>query len=244
MNRSKKLLLLLLAAIVLGLFFSFRDELSLHAIAGQEIALREFQSQYATLSLIIAFIIYAIVTGASFPGAAGLSLLCGWLFGLGTGLVLVSFASTTGATIAFLMSRYFFRDFVQARLGESLRKINQAFESEGASYLFMLRLIPAVPFFVVNLAMGLTSIRTRTFWWVSQLGMLPGTVVYIYAGDSVPSVEKLAENGLSGIMTPRLWIAFGILAIFPYLIRRLYASFINSQGDSIDQADEVESTGK
>lgn len=223
-RRWKICLLLILGTLFLWSLFNFRHEFSLTAIARQESVLRDYQTQHTVACYVVAFILYAIVTGASFPGAVALTLICGWLFGITAGVILVSFASTTGATLAFLMSRFFFRDFVTTKFGKSLEKFEQALQKEGAFYLFSLRLIPAVPFFVINLVMGLTPIRTRTFWWVSQLGMLPGTIVYVYAGSNVPTIGELAENGLSGIMTAQLWLAFGILAIFPYLVRRIMAT--------------------
>jgi len=221
----KSWLLILLGAIFLWGMLNYREQFSLTAMAQQETLLRDYYAQHRVSSYVIAFIVYAIITGTSFPGAVVLTLFCGWLFGLYAGVVLVSFASTTGATLAFLASRFFFRDFVTTKFGNSLKKIEQALKKEGAFYLFSLRLIPAVPFFVINLVMGLTPIRTRTFWWVSQLGMLPGTIVYVYAGSNVPTINELAENGLSGIMTPRLWLAFALLAIFPYFIRRILTLF-------------------
>ena len=117
----------------------------------------------------------------------------GWYFGLAPAVILVSFASTSGATIAFLLSRYLFRDAIQTRFRDQLAKFNQALQREGAFYLFTLRLIPAVPFFVINVVMGLTPIRTLTFWWVSQVGMLAGTIVYVYAGSTIPSLAHLAD---------------------------------------------------
>jgi len=132
---------------------------------------------------------------------------------------LVSFASTAGATVAFLLSRYLFRDALQSRFGDRLAGFNAALESEGAFYLFTLRLIPAVPFFVINVVMGLTPLKTRTFWWVSQLGMLPGTVVYVSAGASVPSLQVLAERGVGGVLSPQLFAAFIALGLFPLIVK-------------------------
>ena len=119
-------------------------------------------------------------------------------------MVLISFASTTGATIAFLLSRYLFRSAIQEKFGKRLLRFNEALQREGPFYLFTLRLIPAIPFFVINVVMGLTPLKTFTYWWVSQLGMLPATFVYVYAGSSVPTLAQLAERGTSGILTPRI----------------------------------------
>ena len=173
----------------------------------------------------VAFLVYVAVTGLSLPGAIVLTLTCGWLFGFWRGLVLVSFASTTGATVAFLMSRFLLRDSIQRRFGDRLATFNQALEREGAFYLFMLRLIPAVPFFVINVVMGLTPIRSRTYWWVSQIGMLPGTAVYVYTGASVPNLATLAEKGFQGILSPQLLMAFALLGLVPLVLKKVVQRF-------------------
>jgi uncharacterized membrane protein YdjX (TVP38/TMEM64 family) len=134
--------------------------------------------------------------------------------------VLVSFASTTGATIAFLLSRYLLRDWIEAKFGQRLAEVNASLDRDGAFYLFSLRLIPQIPFFVINVVMGLTRMRVWTFWWVSQLGMLAGTLVYVYAGSTI-SLNEFAATGISGILTPRLMIALVLLGIFPLLARKL-----------------------
>ena len=155
------------------------------------------------------------------PGATGLSLACGWFFGFWQGVLFVSFASTTGATLAFLLSRYLFRDAILNRFGDRLAGFNAALEREGAFYLFTLRLIPAVPFFVINVVMGLTPMRVRTYWWVSQVGMFPGTCVYVYAGSQVPSLKKLADDGIRGILTPQMIGAFILLGLFPIVVKKI-----------------------
>jgi len=209
-----------LVAIAVG-YAQFGDSLSLDSLAGREAELRQYQEQYPILVYGIAFLIYVAVTGLSLPGAAGLTLLFGWYFGFWRGLVLVSFASTMGATLAFFLSRYLFRDAIQRRFGDRLTAFNKSLEQEGAFYLFTLRLIPAIPFFIINVVMGLTPIRPRTYWWVSQLGMLPGTAVYVYAGSSVPNLKTLAEKGLGGILSPQLIVAFVLLGIFPLIVKKV-----------------------
>lgn len=128
-----------------------------------------------------------------------------------------------GATLAFLLSRFLFRDFIQDRFGDRLENFNQSLEREGPFFLFTLRLVPAVPFFVINAVMGLTPIKTTTFWWVSQLGMLAGTVVFVYAGSSVPSLQTLAEERINAVFTPRqftqILLAFVLLGTFPLAVR-------------------------
>lgn len=220
---------LLLLALVLGAigfaYVQFGDRLSLESVAKQEAALRQYQADQPILVYGIAFAIYVAVTGLSLPGATALTLVYGWYFRLRPGVVLVSFASTLGATVSFLLSRYLFRDTIQSKFGERLETFNMALEREGAFYLFTLRLIPAVPFFVINVVMGLTPMRVSTYWWVSQIGMLPATIVYVYAGSSVPDLNTLAERGAGGILTPQLLVAFAILGLFPLVVKKIMQTF-------------------
>ena len=212
------LLGLVAAAVALG-YVRLGDALCLEAIAEQESALREYQQTHPFLVHGAAFAIYVVVTGLSLPGAAMLSLVLGWYFGLLQGVLLVSFASTTGASLAFLLSRYILRSSIQSKFGDRLRAFNEALARDGAFYLFTLRLVPAVPFFVINLVMGLTPLRLPTFWWVSQVGMLPGTAVYVYAGATVPNLRTLGEQGVGGILSPQLIAAFVLLGVFPLLVK-------------------------
>lgn len=215
---------LVVAAIVIG-YVKFGDQLTLENVAKQETALRQYQQNHPVLVYGVAFVIYVAVTGLSLPGAAALTLVYAWYFKLVASVILVSFASTAGATVAFLLSRYFFRDAIQRKFGDRLATFNQALEREGSFYLFTLRLIPAVPFFAINVVMGLTPMRVTTYWWVSQLGMLAGTIAYVYAGSSVPDLSTLAEQGAGGILTPRLVIAFVILGIFPLAAKKIIQRF-------------------
>jgi uncharacterized membrane protein YdjX (TVP38/TMEM64 family) len=219
--------LLVVVVSLIALFVRNREALSFDSLIAQQAALQRSVVEQPALVLGSAFVLYVIVTGLSLPGAAVLSLAYGWLFGFWRGLVLVSFASTAGATVAFLMSRFLFRDAIQARFGDRLRAFNEALAREGAFYLFTLRLIPQVPFFVVNLLMGVTPIRAATFWWVSQLGMLPGTCVYIYAGSSVSSLETLRDKGISGLVTWQLLLAFTLLGLFPLIVKHVGKRFQN-----------------
>lgn len=218
---GKITVLLVVAALFVGAYLRFGDQLSLSPLAQREAGFREFQQDHPVLVYGAAFAVYVAVTGLSLPGAAAMTLILGWLFGWWRGVILVSFASTTGATLAFLISRFLLRDAVRRRFGPRLDKFNRALEREGAFYLFTLRLIPVVPFFVINLVMGLTPLKTRTFWWVSQLGMLPGTFVYVYAGSTVPSLQTLAERGVGGILSPQLFVAFAMLGIFPLAVKKV-----------------------
>ena len=145
-----------------------------------------------------------------------MTLAGGALFGLWTGIVLISFASSIGATAAFLASRYVLRESIQRRFGDKLSAINDGMAREGALYLFTLRLVPVFPFFLINLLMGLTSIRTVTFYWVSQIGMLAGTLVYVNAGTQLAQI-----NSLSGIVSPGLLMSFALLGVFPLIAKRM-----------------------
>ena len=226
----KKLIILTAVAtlVVVGYVFS-GEALRLENLAAREAELKQYQQQNPVLVYGAAFAIYVLVTGLSLPGATVMSLVIGWYFKLLRGTILVSFASTTGATIAFLLSRYLFRDAIQRKFGDRLTTFNKALDREGSFYLFTLRLIPAVPFFVINVVMGLTRIPTRTFWWVSQLGMLAGTIVYVYAGSQVPDLQTLAEHGVKAVFSPpqlaQITIAFVLLGVFPLAVKKLMDRF-------------------
>ncbi|VAW41067.1 COG0398: uncharacterized membrane protein / Mercuric ion reductase [hydrothermal vent metagenome] len=159
--------------------------------------------------------IYILVTALSLPGAVVLTLAGGGLFGLIVGTVVVSIASTIGATLACLVSRFLLREWVAAKFGAKLTAINEGIEREGAFYLFTLRLVPVFPFFMVNLLMGLTQMRLFTYFWVSQLGMLAGTIVYVNAGKELAGIDSL-----SGIMSPGLLASFVVLGLFPIAARK------------------------
>jgi len=208
--------------------------LSLEVFAQQESRLHALLHSNPVLVFGAAFLLYVVVAGLSLPGGATLlSLIYAWFFKFWTALVLISFASTAGATMAFLIARYFLRDSVQNRFGNRLSRINQAFEAEGAFYLFTLRLIPAVPFFVTNLLMGLTKINVGTFWWVSQIGMLAGTAVYVYAGSSIPDLNTLQTEGVSAVFSTsqitQFTIAFALLGSFPILVKKTFGRFRTGQ---------------
>ena len=223
-NLFKPVLLLCLVALAIGVFLQYGDLLTLENLAQRESELREFQSDHPVLVYGIAFVVYVLVTGLSLPGAAALSLVFAWYFGFWRGVVLISFASTIGATLAFLMSRYLLGQTVQQKFGQRLAAFNENLDADGALYLFTLRLIPAVPFFVINLVMGLTKLPAKTFYWVSQVGMLPGTMVYVYAGSRVPNLNTLAEQGVGAVFTPsqlfQITMAFVLLGAFPLLAKK------------------------
>jgi pyruvate/2-oxoglutarate dehydrogenase complex dihydrolipoamide dehydrogenase (E3) component/uncharacterized membrane protein YdjX (TVP38/TMEM64 family) len=214
----KKIGLLVLIAILAAGFFYF-DLHQLLTLQGLKSGLAQFEVWRAESPLLVGgafLLLYVIVTALSLPGAVIMTLAAGALFGLGWGLLIVSFASSIGATLAFLVSRYLLQDMVQKRFGDRLKAINEGVEKEGAFYLFTLRLVPVFPFFLINLLMGLTNIRAVTFYWVSQVGMLAGTFVFVNAGTQLGQLESL-----SGILSPSLLLSFVLLGVFPLIAKKL-----------------------
>jgi len=217
MKGGRLALVAAIAALVAAYFaFDLGRFLSLEYFKSQQAALEAFVRANPLQAAAAYFAAYVAVTGLSLPGATILTLAGGAVFGLLWGLVIVSFASTIGATLAFLASRFLLRDWVQAKFGDKLKPVNEGVAKDGAFYLFALRLVPAFPFFVVNLVMGLTPMRTATYYWVSQAGMLAGTVVYVYAGTQLAGITSL-----KGILSPGLLGAFVLLGIFPFIARRV-----------------------
>ena len=208
---AKKIILITAIGGLLWAYFAFDGQ--------RYLSLDFFRDLYAQQPLLTAgvyFAIYVIATAISIPGAALLTIIGGMLFGLWTGILLVSFASSIGATLAFLVSRFLLSDWVQATFSSHLSTINQGIEKQGGYYLFGLRLIPLFPFWMINLVMGLTPLKTSTFYLVSQLGMLAGTFVYVNAGASIGSIDEFSA---AGIMTPGVILSFLLLALFPLLVR-------------------------
>ncbi len=216
MKRSRVILLVGVVLLVAVFFyFDLQRYLSLEFLQAQRVAVVEFRDANPWLSALGFLVLYIGVTGLSLPGAAILTLAAGAIFGLAVGLVVVSFASTIGATLAFLLARYLFRDAVQGRFAKTLEPVNRGVREDGAFYLFALRLVPAFPFFAINLAMGLTPIRVWTFYWVSQVGMLAGTAVFVNAGREIGQLQSLA-----GILSPTLLLSFALLGVFPLVARK------------------------
>ena len=214
----KKLATLLLLAVVLVPFFAF-DLHQYLSLEGMRSSLGEFESARQASPLMVALIFgfsYVLVTAFSLPGAAVMTLASGALFGLVWGTVIASFASSIGALLAFSASRYLFKDMVQTRFGSHLQAINDGIAREGAFYLFTLRLVPLFPFFLINLLMGLTPIKAKTFYLVSQIGMFAGTIVYVNAGTQLDHLQSL-----SGIMSPNLLLSFALLGVFPFIAKRI-----------------------
>jgi pyruvate/2-oxoglutarate dehydrogenase complex dihydrolipoamide dehydrogenase (E3) component/uncharacterized membrane protein YdjX (TVP38/TMEM64 family) len=212
---------LLVALVVIALIASFfalglEKYFSLEYLQAKRAEIEAFRRAHPALAPALLFALYVAVTGLSLPVATLLTLTAGALFGLFWGTVIASFASSIGATLAFLASRFLFRDAVQRKFGDKLRAVDRGVEREGAFYLFALRLVPPIPFFVINLVMGLTSIRTRTFYWVSQLGMLAGTLVYVNAGRQIAELRSLA-----GLLSPTLLGSLVLLGIFPLIAKKI-----------------------
>ncbi|HPR05571.1 MAG TPA: FAD-dependent oxidoreductase [Denitromonas sp.] len=220
MNKKKLGLVIFLLALVASYFiFDLGRFFSLDFLKSQQAAIEAYRVANPWTTAGIFFAVYVAVTALSFPGAAVLTLAAGAIFGLLTGLIIVSFASSIGATLAFLASRFLLRDWVQNRFGDRLKALNAGVKKDGAFYLFTLRLVPAFPFFVINLVMGLTPIRATTFYWVSQIGMLAGTIVYVNAGTQLGQIDSLA-----GILSPGLIGSFVLLGIFPLIAKRIVAA--------------------
>ncbi|GLO61214.1 TVP38/TMEM64 family protein [Vibrio sp. MACH09] len=212
---NKKLIIgVLLVALIAILATQFGQYLTLENAKEQQALLADYIENNFILASAIYFFAYIFITAFSIPGAAVVTLLGAALFGFVTSLVLVSFASSIGATLAFLSSRYLLRDWVQGKFGNKLKTINQGVEKDGPFYLFSLRLIPVFPFFLINLLMGLTPISTARYYLVSQLGMLPGTIVFLNAGTQLANIDSL-----SGIVSPSVLASFVLLGLFPVIAK-------------------------
>lgn len=219
MNRSilvKSGLVIALAIIVsLFIYFDLSRFLTLDYIKESQARFQNLYQSHRFMVVSVYMIIYIVVTALSLPGAAVMTLAGGGFFGLVTGTIAVSVASTIGATCACLASRFILRDWVQSKFGEKLSAINEGIEKEGSFYLFSLRLIPIFPFFVINLLMGLTRMPIRTYFWVSQIGMLPATIVYVNAGKEIAKIDSVA-----GIASPTLLVSFALLGLFPVTVKK------------------------
>jgi pyruvate/2-oxoglutarate dehydrogenase complex dihydrolipoamide dehydrogenase (E3) component/uncharacterized membrane protein YdjX (TVP38/TMEM64 family) len=218
----KKLFLVLIAAAAIGLFFHFNlhQLLTLEGLKGSMDQFSQYKEQSPLLVFGGFFLLYVVVTALSLPGAAILTLAAGALFGLVEGLLVASFASTVGATLAFLVSRYLLRDTIKQRFPDRLDAIDAGVEKEGGFYLFTLRLVPVFPFFLINLLMGVTAIKAWTFYWVSQIGMLAGTFVFVNAGTQLAQIESL-----SGILSLDLILSFALLGVFPFIAKGILNVF-------------------
>ena len=220
--------LLALIGILIFLFFllGWHEYLSLSYLKQQHEAITAYRNAHPQMSILIYSLIYILVTGLSLPGATILTLAGGAIFGLFWGTVIVSISSTIGATAAFLAARYVFRDSLEQKFTAQLAAINNGIEKDGGYYLFTLRLVPLFPFFAINLLMGLTKMATGTFFWVSQLGMLAGTIVYVNAGTQLGTVQSLSD-----ISSPALIGSFILLGIFPLAAKKIveYRDHVRNQ---------------
>ena len=212
----KKILIALVVLILIGVGYYFsKDYLSFTVLKERQAEFVAYYDANQFQVLLIYFIVYIATTALSLPGAAILTLAAGALFGVVVGSILVSFASSIGATCAFLVARYLVGESLQKKYTKELEKFNTQFDKEGAFYLFALRLVPAFPFFLINILMALTKIKVITFYWVSQLGMLAGTIVYVNAGTQIAKLDSL-----KGILSPALIASFVLLAIIPFIAKK------------------------
>jgi len=215
MKKSKLLLFIVIAAAIAAFFiFDLKQYFSLEFFKSQRAVIDAYVAANPLQAGAIFFLIYVAVTGLSLPGALLMTVVAGAIFGLLWGTIIVSFAASIGATLAFLSSRLGLRDSIQAKFGQYLKPINEGIDKDGAFYLFTLRLVPAFPFFVINLVIGLTPLKIWTFYWVSQIGMLAGTMVYVNAGTEISKIDSL-----KGILSPGLIISFTLLGIFPLIAK-------------------------
>jgi len=216
----KRIVIIGVLALAVALFFGLglQKYLSFEYLKASHQHFEDIYARHGAAVIGAYFGIYVLVTAFSLPGAVVMSLAGGALFGFWTGFVVISFASSIGATLACFASRYVLRDWVQARFGDKLARVNEGMEREGAYYLFSMRLIPVFPFFLVNLLMGLTPMPLRTFYWVSQLGMLPGTVVFVNAGSQLSRIDSP-----SSILSPGLLLSFALLGVFPLAVKKVMA---------------------
>jgi len=230
-EKSRKIInkVVMFGLIALGIvafrYFDLGQYLTLEYIKTSQ---EKFHALYLShrFNVIVAYMgIYIAVAALSLPGAAVLTLAGGGLFGLTVGTIAVSFASTIGATLACFISRFLLREWVQSKFGDKLVTINDGIEKEGAFYLFSLRLVPIFPFFIINLLMGLTRMRLFTFFWVSQIGMLAGTVVYVNAGKELAKIDSLSD-----ILSPGVLISFAVLGLFPITVTKLLALYKRKPG--------------
>lgn len=218
----KRLGLVVLILVLVSLFFYFGGPqyLELEVLKAQQDRLQQTIAGAPVISVLVFFLVYIVVTALSLPGAAVMTIAAGALFGLLAGTIMVSFASTLGATLAFLSSRFLFRESLRKRYDQTVQRVDERIATDGPFYLASLRLVPVFPFFVINIVMGLTGIRTWTFYWVSQLAMLPGTIVYVNAGTQLAAIEEVGD-----ILSPPLLFSFLLLALFPILAKWLLGFF-------------------
>ena len=216
--KSGKIIIIAVIVALIAAFFAFDlgRYLSLAFIKEKQTGIAAYYTANAAQTIALVFAAYVAVAALSLPGAAIMTLVAGAIFGVVTGTIIVSFASSIGATLAFLAARLVLRDSIESKFGDKLKAINAGVDKEGGFYLFTLRLVPVFPFFIINLVMGLTSLKPWTFYWVSQVGMFLGTVVYVNAGTELAKIDSL-----KGILSPGLLMAFVLLGIFPIIAKKI-----------------------
>jgi len=213
--KTKIILVTLIVALIAAFFiFDLQQYFSLGYLKQQQEALNTLYSNNPVLIIAIFFLVYVAFAALALPAATILTLAGGAIFGFWTGLIVVSFASTIGATIAFLLTRYLFHEAIESKFGDRLQAINAGIEREGAFYVFGLRLVPLFPFVVVNSVLALTKLKTITFYWASQIGMIAGTAVYVNAGTQIAQLDSLA-----GIAEPKILLSFALLGVFPIIAK-------------------------
>ena len=221
MKLKKILILIAIVGLIVAVKVLNLDQyLTLSYLKGSLDKLKTLYENHSVLVIAGYFIVYVLTTSLSLPGASPLGIAGGALFGFWTAIIVVSFASTIGATLACLVSRFLLRDWIQNKFGDKIAKVNEGIEKEGAFYLFSLRLIPVFPFWMINLVMGLTKMPLPKFYWVSQIGMLPGTMVFVNAGKELAKIQSI-----KGIFSPGLIISFALIGIFPVVIKKLLALY-------------------
>jgi uncharacterized membrane protein YdjX (TVP38/TMEM64 family) len=215
--KSRISIIIFIAALAIIFFaFDLQHYLTLEYLKSSRTFLQNSFNDYPVKTCAAFFLIYVFVVAVNLPGATVLGLAGGAIFGFITGTLLISFASSIGATLGCFVSRYLFRNFVEMRFKEVYDKINKGIESEGPFYLFTMRLIPAIPFVVINLVMGLTKMPLKTFYWVSQIGMLPGTMVYVNAGNELGKIHSA-----KAVFSPELIFSFLLLGLFPLVVKKV-----------------------
>jgi uncharacterized membrane protein YdjX (TVP38/TMEM64 family) len=223
------ILIVFVGLIVAVKVFGIDQYLTLSYLKGSLDSLKSLYANHSLMVITVYFVIYVLTTSLSLPGASPLGIAGGALFGFWTATIVVSFASTIGATLACLVSRFLLRDWIQNKFGDRVKKVNEGIEKEGSFYLFTLRLIPVFPFWLINLAMGLTKISLVKFYWVSQIGMLPGTMVFVNAGKELAKIESI-----KGILSPGLIISFALIGIFPIAVKKILDLHRSRRGKSND----------
>ncbi len=228
MKRKKIVILIVIIGLIVAVkVFGLDQYLTLSYLKGSLDTLKTLYRDHPLMVIAGYFFIYVLTTSLSLPGASPLGIAGGALFGFWTATVVVSFASTIGATLACLVSRFILRDWIQNKFGDTIAKINEGIKREGAFYLFTLRLIPVFPFWLINLAMGVTKMPLLTFYWVSQIGMLAGTMVFVNAGKELAKIDSV-----KGILSPTLIFSFALIGLLPLTLKKLIAWYRCRRGDN------------